>query len=295
MPIDSGAASAFMTMNARLLDRLRWESILGEGDPTATRHALNAYRRSDGGYGRIEPDLRAPESQPVAAMHAFEVMIEITPLASEEARGLCDWLFTSATVDGGGIPFALPIADGAGCAPFWAEADPSTPSLHITAAVAGYAHLLARSDKGVAEHPWLARATAFCTERIAAMEKVGHALEFVYTMRFLDAAHEFEPAAGAQLERLGRFVPADGLLHVEGGLENEFVRPLDFAPVPHRPIRSLFSDAAIERELERLAALQQEDGGWPCDFASYSPAAALEWRGYLTLLAVTTLKENGRL
>lgn len=35
--------------------------------------------------------------------------------------------------------------------------------------------------------------------------------------------------------------------------------------------------------------------GWPCDFASYSPAAALEWRGYLTLLAVTTLKENGRL
>lgn len=51
----------------------------------------------------------------------------------------------------------------------------------------------------------------------------------------------------------------------------------------------------IARELDRLEGLQQTDGGWPCDFASYSPAAALEWRGYLSVGVVTILKNNGRL
>lgn len=295
MSIDIEAASSFLIKNARILDRLRGDLVLGRGNPTALRDALNAYRNPDGGYGRIEPDLRAQESQPVGAMHAFEVMIEIAPLASEEARDLCDWLLSSATLADGGIPFALPIADDSGCAPFWSGADSTTSSLHITAAVGAYAHLLGRRDEGVAAHPWLSRATPFCMERIAAIEEGGHALEFLYCMRFLDAAYETEPNAGEELERLGGLLPADGLLHVEGGLEDEFVRPLDFAPAPRRPIRALFSDDAIVRELDRLEERQQDDGGWPTDFASYSPAAALEWRGYLTVVALATLKENGRL
>ncbi len=48
-------------------------------------------------------------------------------------------------------------------------------------------------------------------------------------------------------------------------------------------------------ELERLAAEQQPDGGWPVDFASYSPAAALEWRGYMTVRAISILQRNHRL
>ena len=37
------------------------------------------------------------------------------------------------------------------------------------------------------------------------------------------------------LERLGRFVPRDGMVRVEGGSEDEFMRPLDFAPFPGGP------------------------------------------------------------
>lgn len=72
---------------------------------------------------------------------------------------------------------------------------------------------MASQDDRVANHPWLTQATGFM-ERIDAMKGAGHALELLYCLRFLDAAHEAEPDAGAQLERLGSFLPADGFLRV---------------------------------------------------------------------------------
>jgi len=49
----------------------------------------------------------------------------------------------------------------------------------------------------------------------------------------------------------------------------------------------------VETELERLASGQQPDGGWAVDFASYSPAATLEWRGHRTVQALILLRANG--
>jgi hypothetical protein len=59
--------------------------------------ARRAYRTPDGGYGHgLEPDLRASETQPAAALHAFEVFAEIAPVTAPEAVELCDWLDTIA-------------------------------------------------------------------------------------------------------------------------------------------------------------------------------------------------------
>lgn len=51
-------------------------------------------------------------------------------------------------------------------------------------------------------------------------------------------------------------------------------------------------EAAVAADLERLAAEEDEDGGWSVDFQSYSPAAALEWRGYATVRALSVLRDN---
>jgi hypothetical protein len=48
----------------------------------------------------------------------------------------------------------------------------------------------------------------------------------------------------------------------------------------------------IAADLQRLAGQQQDDGGWAVDFASYSPSAALEWRGYMTVRAISILQRN---
>jgi hypothetical protein len=114
-----------------------------------------------------------------------------------------------------------------------------------------------------------------------------------FAAQALDAAAPTVPEAADLVEALRPHVPADGLLHVTGGAEGEFMRPLDFAPFPGGPARSLFSPGVVDADLERLAGAQQPDGGWAVDFASYSPAATLEWRGHRTVQALTLLRANG--
>jgi hypothetical protein len=290
--IDLTAATRFVTTHARLLDRHRLRLLLGEPDGPAVLRAVDAYRNDDGGYGwGLEPDFRAPESQPGGALHAFEAFAEVAPLRTERAVELCDWL-ASISLGDGGMPFALPIADAAGTAPFWAEADATTSSLHITAAVTGMAQRVAGHDPAVAAHPWLEGATRYCLDAIAGVEPPLHALELKFSLDFLDSVADDVPEAAEQLARLGAQIPPEGRLHVGGGVEDEYMRPLDFAPEPGRPVRALFAPNLVAAELERLAGRQQDDGGWPEEFTPYSPMAALEWRGYLTVQAVKVLRAS---
>jgi hypothetical protein len=286
------AARSFMAGHARVLDRRRFELLFDGTDAEPVLAALGAYRNSDGGYGHgLEPDLRAPESQPAAAWHAFEVFADVAPVTAPEAAELCDYLDAVALPDGG-LPFALPIEDSSGSAPFWAQADPEAFSLQITAIVAAHANRVAAHDPAVARHPWLARATSCCLAAIGALEAAPEAYVLAFAVQLLDAVHDRDAAAPALLARLGEYVPRDGRLRVVGGLPDEALWPLDLAPEPGRPARTLLDESAVSADLERLAAGQKEDGGWTVDFQSYSPAAALEWRGYATVRALSVLRRN---
>ena len=292
--IDFEKAQQFMDTHARLLDRRRFDLLFRDGDAQGAIQALGGYRNSDGGYGwALEPDLRSPGSQPAGALHAFEVMAEIAPQVDPSAAGLCDWL-DSASLPDGGLPFALAGAGGPGTSPWWAGADPSRSSLHITSAVAGMAHRVAAHDRTVAEHPWLERATACCMDAIGSYEPTGP-IELLFVLQFLDALHGEHPEAAAELERLGEVIPASGAMPVPGGAEGETIRALAFSPVPDRPLRELFPADVIAAELDQLADEQLDDGGWDVDHAVASPAAALEWRGYATVRAVALLRAHGRL
>jgi hypothetical protein len=57
----------------------------------------------------------------------------------------------------------------------------------------------------------------------------------------------------------------------------------------------LFAREVISADLDRLAALQQDDGGWIVDFVSASPAGSLDWRGYTTVRAIDILRHNARI
>lgn len=292
--VDLSMATDFMTTHARLLDRRRFELLLGGATGEEALAALAGYANADGGFGwGIEPDLRSPTSQPVSALHAFEVFEEVAPLTSPLAPALCDWL-DSATLADGGLPFATQGADAVGSAPFFASGDPTASSLHMTACVAGIAHRVARNDPSVRDHPWLSRATAYCLERIAEIQEVSHAYELRFVLDLLDAIAESDSEAAAQLERLAGFIPASGALPVSGGVEGETLRPLYVSPRPDRPLRRAMPAAAIDGDLDRLEAEQKPDGGWDVDYQTWSPAAALEWRGYITVWAMQTLMANGR-
>ncbi|EME61523.1 hypothetical protein [Amycolatopsis decaplanina] len=288
MNIDLKTAAAFMATQARLLDRRRFEVLFRDGDPAAALAALEAYRNPDGGYGHgLEPDCRSATSQPGGALHAFEVFADIGPATSPRAAELCDWL-TSISLPDGGIPFGLPMPDPFGSAPFWAGADPSVSSLQITAIVAVTAYRVAAHDPAVAAHPWPAKATRFCLDEIEKLDEAPHALVLAFAMKLVDALGDTR-----LVERLGRFVPDDGVVAVGGGIEGESMRPLDFAPRPDGPARKLFRPEVIDADLRRVAAGQHDDGGWRVDYTSYSPAAALEWNGLSTVNTLSLLRNNG--
>jgi hypothetical protein len=293
--IEMAKASEFMQTHARAIDRRRFDYLFGNGSADDAVTALAVYANADGGFGwALEPDLRSESSQPIAALHAFEVFEEIAPQRSELATKLCDWLESASLADGG-LPFALPGSEGAGSAPVWVSADHSRSSLLITAALCAIAHRVARHDLAVAEHRWLHQASAFCKAEIAALERPRGTIEFRFVLQLLDAVHDKSADAVRELERLGPFLPKSGSMPVQGGAEGERIRPVDFSPQPGRPLRALFAPEVIDADLDSLAAEQLDDGGWDVDWKVFSPAAQLEWRGWKTVHALKILEANGRL
>lgn len=293
MSVDLTAAAAFLAGSARVLDRRRSDLLTGTGDAGSVLAAVDGFRNPDGGYGwGLEPDLRSRTSQPGGALHAFEAFADVLPATTPRARELCDWL-AAVTLPDGGLPFALPVPDPAACAPFWAQADATRSSLQITSVVAAAALRVAAGDRAVAEHPWLARAAGYCLAAAEGLAPDANAMELAFAVQFIDAAAPRFPEAVRVLDVLRPRIPADGVLHVAGGTDEEFMRPLDFAPFPDGPARTLFAPSVVAAELRRLAEAQQADGGWAVDFLSYSPAATLEWRGHRTVAALVLLRANG--
>jgi hypothetical protein len=137
------------------------------------------------------------------------------------------------------------------------------------------------------------RATEYCWEH-AEEAGTGSPYTVRFVLDFLDAVPD-RGRAQTLLDRLADRVPADGLLRVDAGTEGEVLRPLELAPWPQHAARRLFDDAVIERELDRLADDQQDDGGWTFTWAAWNPAVASEWRGAVTVLALRALGAYGRL
>lgn len=283
---DVDAARTFVHSHARLLDRRRFEHLLGSAPAELVLLALAAYRNPDGGFGALEPDLRTPASQPIPVRYAFDVLAEVQPLPAvgSMARSSLDWLVT-VTNDDGGVPFVLPSAAEQPAAPWIVPAPES--SLLATAQLAAGALRLGL------EHPWLDRALDYCWARVEAVTPA-EAYTFKYVVDLLDVAPDREQAE-VVLDRLGTLVPPDGRIVVTEGVEGEALDPLAVAPRPGHAGGRLFRREVLERALDALESGQQEDGGWDFSWAKWNPAAAWEWRGAVTVEAVATLQAYGRL
>src|SRR5829696_9134874 len=101
MPIDIAAAETFVLANARLLDRHRLAALLHGAPVAPVLDALRAYRNPDGGFGHaLEPDVRAPESEPAAVLHALEVLAGIDALDDPMVTDAAAWIAAIAALRG---------------------------------------------------------------------------------------------------------------------------------------------------------------------------------------------------
>ena len=278
-------ASDFLWKNARLLDRQRYRFLFGDGAPEGVLAALRAYQNADGGFGNaLEPDIRCPDSQPVPCQLALEVLDEIGFDLAVALR-LCDYLAAITTPDGG-VPFVLPSVRRYPHAPWWETPDDPPASVNPTAAIAGLLH------KHGVQHPWLASATEFCWPSLEGpLPDEVHALLCLVT--FLEHVPDRARAERA-FHRLGEHILAAKLVELDPNASGYVKKPLEWAPTPESPCRRLFSDEVIAAHLDALAARQQADGGWPITWPPLSPGCELEWRGWVTVGALKTLRANGR-
>jgi hypothetical protein len=284
MPIDIDAARRFVLANARLLDRHRLAVLVDDAPVTLVLDALRAYRNPDGGFGHaLEPDVRAPQSEPSSTLHALEVLDEVGRLDDPMVADAAAWLASIAEPDGG-VPFVMPTAMDHPRAPFVRY---SPGGSFLTLALAG-ALWRAGSDA-----PWLERATGWCWARLERPDDLG-AYGVKCAFDFLDAVPD-ESRAVAALERLRSKLGPDGAIAVTGGTEDERLTPLTLSERPDGRSRALFTDEQIEADLDRLERAQEDDGGWMFDWVGWSPGQSVESRGVVTLRALRTLRARGRM
>ena len=278
-------AEQFLAGHGRVLERRRFARLFRDGPAAPVRDAVLAFRNDDGGFGHaLEPDGRGPESQPAAMLTALTILDECGGWDDDVAAAACDWLAANEP-DAGGATFVLPGVDGWPHGPWWVAQPGLPPSLTTTGQI--LAPLLAR---GV-EHPWVDRASAWLWSR-AESPGAMDPYDAIGLTRFLDAAPDRERAERA-VDGLGDALRA--VLEPRPGGPPDEHDALELARTPQSVARRVFDEATIDAALDRLAAGQRDDGGWTFTWLDWSPVAAAEWRGVVTVDAVSVLRSNGRL
>lgn len=286
-------AAEFIWLTGSVLDQHRMALIATGRGREGARRALQAHRTGEGGYAyALEPDVKGPEPQPLSAMVALEILDEIDALDQESGASVCDWL-ERRTADDGGVPDLLTTIESYPRPPWVAAPPQNAGGLLTTARVTGL--LL----KHRIEHPWIERATAFCRQSIHGL-RTTHPYEVFSVNAFLD--HDPDRGfAHAAAKRLGELVrdtglvlsdPAnpEGLSTPPGYAEHEFHFACDFARSPRSLAAAWFTEEEMRASLDRLAAEQREDGGWPIHYRRWNPAIEQQARPGFTLAALRTLR-----
>jgi hypothetical protein len=292
MLFEEGLARAedFVWNNARLLERTLFRYLFRGGQRAAVVAALAAYQNPDGGFGNaLEPDKRCPDSQPQDVEFAFRVLdwaggLGVGDASRAMVSRACDFLQTVSTPEGG-VPFGLPSARAYPHQPWWDVPAGAPAGLNPTASILG---LLLKHGIW---HPWMGPASEFCWQAIARAEG-GQFHDLIVQIWFLEYAPD-RPRAEHELARIAQRVLEPGLVTYDLAATGYVKRPLDWAPTPDSYCRRLFGDDVIAGQLAGLAARQQADGGWPISWVALSPGSELEWRGWVTLEALRTLRAYG--
>jgi hypothetical protein len=283
MSTDIQAATQFVYANARLLDRRRLEHLLGMASSDVVVEALRAYQNPDGGFGHaLEPDMRAPGSEPAATLLALETLVQVDVTDHPAIDAAADWIASASSPDG-----SLPqmSASGAGYphAPFINPGGPTFLTFALAGALWGTKVRTA----------WLERATAWCWRELDQADRPD-TYTVVFALRFLDAVPD-PGRARVMIERLKSLLDEDGCIPVPGGIEGERVTPLDLSPHPGTRSRRLCSTQQVAADLDRLEAQQLDDGGWDFNFLHWSPGQTLDWRGSVTVSNLRHLHDHGRI
>jgi hypothetical protein len=289
-PALTGRAATFIWLTGRVLDQRRMVHFQS-GDAHGMKSALDAYA-SEGAYAfGVEPDIRGPRPQPLTVMTALAILDEAGGDEERMTRA-ADWLGRHVAGDGG-LPAFLPDLRDYPRPPWVEPPDAIEGGLLPTGRIAGLLH-----KHGIAPD-WLGRATDFCWAAIDALEAT-HPYEVHSAIAFLDGVPDRDRAVEAAA-RLGRLVRDQGLAMLDpahperfttapGYADDEFHYAYDYAHSPESVAAQWFSADEMAVALDRLAAGQQDDGGWQITWRRWAPTTESEARPGYTIERLRILR-----
>ncbi|MBD3922489.1 hypothetical protein H8B09_27295 [Paenibacillus sp. PR3] len=280
--LNKQTAAHYIWANARLLERRVFDHAFFGGSAHDVVQALRAYQNDDGGFGNaLEPDLRAPDSQPLFAEFGLRTLYESRIQDAALASDVCRYIAQHADLKQG-IATITESSRHYPRAEHWNHPQSEQPSFSRLTGLVGLLKW-----QGI-QNAWLDNAVDVCLRHIAS-EKYEDSHTILTAFCLLESLPQTE-AIKKLYGKLSDELMAAQWFRLDAATEGYGLTPLDFAPVANSYCRPLFSDAVIEEHLKALASEQDEDGGWPIQWQPPSELARLEWRAYRTVKSLITLQ-----
>ncbi|MDP9380617.1 MAG: hypothetical protein M3Q29_10820 [Chloroflexota bacterium] len=266
-------AGQFFESNGRDIDKALFEYHFGGAPMEQLLDVLSRYQNPDGGFGRaLEPDLKAPDSNPFATELALLICIQAgVPRTHELLRRTVEYLESSQDEDGS-WRFTPGVYEHE-MAPWFRGWE--WPALNPSCTIAG--HL---KELGLGSEKLHSRVAALFS-RLARPQALLQ--DDYYTTR--PYAYYFLP----EWEHPQRELYVSGVLwwlirqHAEGrGVFFDFIRNR------HTYTGTLIPKEVIEEGLDAVGRGQAEDGGWPTPYDAH-------WRGWTTVENLLVLRQFGKL
>ncbi|WJH33581.1 hypothetical protein N6H14_26680 [Paenibacillus sp. CC-CFT747] len=283
-------ARSYLYKNGRLLDRRRYEYFFEAGSKEAVIDALRAYQNQDGGFGNaLEPDIRCPYSQPVPTELALLIMDEMDGFDPGILDGIVGYL-RDITLPGGGLPLVFRNVSDFAHAPWWSTDQDHLPSINPTGRIIG---LLCKQvvRPTIFKEEWFLKNVTYLW-RVFEQDKPKGFHDGIQWITFLQHVHDKEKA-NAYWPMIEEWLKRPGTIEKDPHAEGYVHKILDWAPVRDSYVYPFLSDDEIEIHLRALVEQQQEDGGWPITWLPVSPGGETDWRGWLTVERLKTLKSYG--
>lgn len=291
--------------NARPLDFARWRLHFEDRPKEDVLKSLAAYQNADGGFGHaLEPDSWNPDSSPLQASHAVEILDEIGFEDAEHplVQGLLRYLHSGCDRESDGRwRLTVPSNDLHPGAPWWrTETDsPERSAFNPTAILVGF--LLRFDDCTTDEYQkTLDLARAQIDGFLHGPPLDFHPLHCV--IHLLDAVDDAErrdemPWAEAN-ERAHR--RADELIERDPAKWSGYTcRPSWFVRASDSPFLA-GNEAVVEQELDYLLSTRNKDGVWDISwtwgaFPSEFAISGKWWKADLAIRNMRLLREFDRI
>jgi len=284
-------AKGFIYENARLIDRRRFEYFFENGSAEAVLTALRGYQNEDGGFGNaLEPDIRCPHSQPVATEVALLIMDSIGTYDQEILNGIISYLQKLALKQTGGFPQAMRTLNAYPHAPWWTTERDENASLNPTGSIMGYLYKQnVRTDFYEAE--WFMQSAAYVWKQMEHVNQTDYH-DVIQCINFLEHA-PYREQRDHYIKRIDEWLSDTDLIERDPQAEGYVHKVLDWAPAVDSYCTKFISEAEFELHLKHLVQGQQPDGGWSISWPTVSPMCELEWRGWITVERLRTLRSYG--